>query len=377
LFQQHQCLYQHINLDHQPLVTNVENRTYYPLMTGIPEEPEWREIVAPVSGDAVMPLADALPSLLDGTRTLEMIYSSLLQQGYLLEAIPKALQWLEVHGLLRESPDSAAGILTAEEKLFYQAQTRAFAQLTEPRRTYGVSRDICAGWSEQARLKQSVVILFGLGEAGRALARALVQSGVGRIVAAPANPATENFSAEAFTSELHGINPHVEFLVVTAPEDIPVILGDVTPDLMLYCPDHFEEANCVWLNKVSLELKIPFLIYRQRTLEVDLGPLVFPGETACYVCYERRCAAVMASSERRTPTEVEGAHFRLAMGVDLLTLEIMKFLSGAAEPITRSRLWRLNLTTGITEIHPVLKLPRCPACGVHKVRPPRKLWEEL
>ncbi len=355
----------------------MENRYYYPLLTGIPEGPEWREIVAPVSGDALLPLADALPPLLDGSHSLETIYGSLLQQGYRLEAIPSAFQWLETQGLLRESPDSAAGILSEAEKEFYQSQTLAFARMTEPRRTYGSSMDSCAGWSEQARLKQSMVILFGLGQAGKELSSALVQSGVGRIVAAPANDVMDANSREALQAELYRTNPSVDFLAVTEPEEIPGMLGEVTPDLLLYCPDRFDEAFCFWLNSVSLELKVPLLLYRQRTLEIDLGPLIFPGETACYVCYERRCTAASASSERRTPTEAEGAKFRLALGVDLLALEVLKFLSGAVEPITRSRLWRLNLATGVTEIHPILKLPRCPACGIHKARPPRKLWEEL
>jgi molybdopterin-synthase adenylyltransferase len=356
----------------------VESRYYYPQLTGLPDAAEWREIAASASGEASSSLADALPPLLDGTHSLEAIYGSLLQQGFALDALPRVFHWLELQGLLRESPESAAGKFSSSEKELYQSQTLAFAQLTEPRRMYHPASDNCAGWSEQARLKQATVILFGIGRAGKALASSLVQSGVGRIIAAPDNAARDDLALSALQAELHQLNPHVEFLALTQPEEIPERLGEVTPDLLLYCPDRFDDAFCFWLNSVSLDIKVPLLLYRQRTLSIDLGPLIIPGDTACYTCYERRrMAAQQISEQQAISVETDAGSFRPVFGTDLLALEVLKFLSHAAEPITRSRVWRLNLMTGLTEVHPVLKLPRCPACGVHKARPPRKLWEEL
>lgn len=358
-------------------MTPVEKRYYYPSLTGLPDAPEWRDSVAPVSGSASSLLADALLPLLDGTHSLEEIYGTLLAQGYAWDAVPRALQWLDDQGLLQEAPHSAAAALTDEEKQRYGAQINAFAQLIEPRRTATSPDDSMAGWSEQARLKQSVVIQFGLGQAGRTLASALMQCGVGRIIAAPAPDFSDATAADALQTELRRAHPDSNFLAVTAPEDLPEQLGEVTSDLMLYCPDRFDEAFCFWLNSVALEIKVPLLLYRRRVLEIDLGPLIIPHETACAVCLERRSTAAQAISEQRPAGDPSEAAFQMPLGLDLLALDILKFLSHAAEPVTRSRLWRLNLATGMTELHSILKLPRCPACGVHKTRPPRKLWEEL
>lgn len=351
-------------------------RFYRPLLTNVPVEPEWRALIAPTLGEVRLPLVEALPPLLDGSHSLEEVYGALLVQGYALESVSSALYWLHERGLLQEAPGTAANLLSEAELDCYRNQAAVLTHLASPHRRGKAGEDHFAGLTGQARLKQSVVTLIGLGNAGRDFARSLVLAGVGHTIAASEGSAALPLTEEA-QAEFQALNPYVRFTGVNQPEEIPDALGEVSPDLMVYCPDRFDESFCEWLNKVCLEISVPLLLYRIRLEAIEIGPLILPRETACYVCYDRRLRGTMAS-RHVSPGETETGEVCLnfPLGTQLLALEAIKFLSVVAEPVTRSRVWSLNLRTGNMETHPVLKLPRCPACGVHRTRPERKLWEE-
>jgi molybdopterin-synthase adenylyltransferase len=133
------------------------------------------------------------------------------------------------------------------------------------------------------------------------------------------------------------------------------------------------------LNDLCLQHRIPLLVYKQKTFEIELGPLVIPHETACYLCYELRIAGALSPYEESIISDIMNKEERLnfPLAIDSLALEIIKFVSYIIEPITRGRLWRLNFLTGSSTIHTILKLPRCPSCGVNNGVPTRKLWEEI
>ena len=345
---------------------------------GIPEETEWRERYGSLSEDARPPLSNTLTQLLDGVNTIEEVYGILIVQGYQLDSIHDALHWLDAHKLLKEAPGSAASLLSASELTFYSRQAAALALLALPGRSVKGESDIYSGLIGQTRLKEAAVTLIGLGEAGSAFARALTLAGVGQIIAAPDSSSVYAQMNTQMHAEFQRINPNVQFTLVTRPEDIPNALGEVSPDLMVYCPDNFDPAFCEWLNRVCLEISQPLLLYHRKPLEIDIGPLILPRETACYICYDRRQKAAKTNSELFvSEIDPDAPRFNFPLGTDLLALEAIKFLSRAAEPVTYGRLWRMNLLSGSLESHAVLKLPRCPACGAHKVRPARKLWEEM
>lgn len=350
-------------------------RFYRPVLVNVPLETEWRERIAPAPEEVRSLLFDSLPPLLDGSHSIEEIYGSLLVHGHRLESISGALQWLEEQGWMQEAEGTAASLLSEAELEFYRRQANALTRLASPHRRGKAEEDHLAGLTGQARLKMSVVTLIGLGDAGKSFARSLVLAGVGHLIAASEGGKNTHLEA-TLQAVIQQQNSYVRFTVVSQPEEIPAALGEITPNLMVYCPDHFNESFCEWLNKVCLELSIPLLLYRRRPEEIDIGPLILPRETACYVCYDRRLKGTMAIRETSRDADGEEARWNFPLGTDWLALEAAKFLSVVAEPVTRSRVCRFDLRTGSMETHPVLKLPRCPACGVHRVRPERKLWEE-
>ena len=66
--------------------------------------------------------------------------------------------------------------------------------------------------------------------------------------------------------------------------------------------------------------------------------------------------------------------FGFPVGIDFLAVEILKLFTQSSLPACRGKIWRLHLTSGVSEVHPVLKLPRCVACGSHRKNPSKKLW---
>ncbi len=355
-----------------------------PVLVGTPAPPEWRHQFEEALGEANLPLMDALSSLLEGSNSLEEIYGKLLIAGYGVEPIFQALSWFDRQGLLQEAADTGVNLLSDAEKEFYRSQMEAiayFQQSEEP--TFSAAQK--RGLSAQLKLKQAVVVAIGSGIAGRSLIRSLAVTGVGHLIAVcesgAGQPAVDALDARSLNSrplqqEVEQLNAWVTLIQVEQVEDLPLALKEATPDLLIYCPDRFNPALSEWLNQIALDYSVPLLFYRQRLFEVDLGPLVIPHQTACYVCYDRRRRAVLSEVEQANLEVSDLPQLNFSLGTDLLALEVIKWLVGGVEPVTYGRLWQVNLFSGVLSVHPVLKLPRCPACGVHKVKPARKLWEE-
>lgn len=330
-----------------------------------------------LAGDgAPAPLVtSALLPLLDGTHRLEEVYGLLIASGVAVVDIVAAMRWLDDQGLLQEAGDAGGRTFTEAEDHRYRAQRVTLATLTGG--AAGMSADDPRlGHDEQARLKGATVTLFGLGKCGASVVRSLVMAGVGRIVAAPCDASEmDDPPARGLVDRCRELNPFVRFDLVAQPDEIPASLGDVAPDLLVYFADGFDDVFCDWINRISLQIRVPLLVGRQKALEVEIGPLVLPGETACCTCYRLRRRAALAIPADLDAEQGRSQGVAFPLGADLVALEAVRFLIGA-EPATRGRMLHLDVATGRMGTHSVLRLPRCPSCGVVRSRPSRKLWDE-
>jgi bacteriocin biosynthesis cyclodehydratase domain-containing protein len=114
----------------------------------------------------------------------------------------------------------------------------------------------------------------------------------------------------------------------------------------------------------------------QDGLGVELGPLVVPGESACYSCLQTRRRAAASVNLQARAGKLDGARLNQPLAVDWLTVETIKLLTGLCEPVTYGRLLTLDYLSGSVGLHPVLRLPRCERCGRTRDLPARKLWQE-
>ena len=126
---------------------------------------------------------------------------------------------------------------------------------------------------------------------------------------------------------------------------------------------------------------LPILVQGQRAI---VGPTVVPRRSACYCCFELRQRANLderdvyeAFSSSQSLDHVPPASTLFKPFVDLVitqaSLEALKIVSGAFSPQTLGYLLEMDLTTSIVERQPVLKLPRCEACG--PARPSTIPWD--
>jgi len=130
-------------------------------------------------------------------------------------------------------------------------------------------------------------------------------------------------------------------------------------------------------NHFCVSNKLHFLPVVLQDLIGYVGPLVVPGETACFECLRARQNAVMDQPEARRASEyfafeqqaVVGFHPSMASILgDIAAIELTK-LYGIRMPLWRvGTLIEVNLVAMQLKSRKVLKIPRCAVCSPLKTR---------
>ena len=133
-------------------------------------------------------------------------------------------------------------------------------------------------------------------------------------------------------------------------------------------------GNPVFLefNKSCISKKVHFMPVILRDLIGYVGPLVVPGETACFECLQARQNSNLDGMGRRRAIEeaafngqhIIGFHPSMASILgDIAAFELTKFYSGAVPHWTVGTLFEVDLLKTSVTGHRVLKIPRCPVCS--------------
>ena len=354
------------------------NKYLRPILTGTPGAILSEEVGKRLgqSGTAVL---EAMQPLLNGQHSTAEVYARLNLAEFRPDAIWQTLEVLESFGFLAEAPANHDGELSAEALKRYARQIELFDSWWEE--DSSVSGPQTKGCRAQAKLGLARVLVVGLATAGSRLAENLAAAGVGTLVGIHAralNGDTERpTEATNLAATMAAINPSVKFNEVHDPQFLAESMDDEPVSLIVYCPDEFDPELCILLNRLALDTSVPFLIYRPSSSHVEVGPLIVPRETACYICCDLRRKVALGGPPLDELCPGPSCGFNFSIGVDLLSIEAVKVLTQIALPVCRGKIWRLDLRSGLSEVHPVLKLPRCVACGVHRKAPSRKLWEYI
>jgi bacteriocin biosynthesis cyclodehydratase domain-containing protein len=315
--------------------------------------------------------AALLAGLPDGERReMEQVLRLLLDRGMLVDdALP--------------APEGAAGAARyGPQRLFFSHFDAAPAGAPSDGQTEEDGRDA------QRRLCASSVTVLGLGQAGSAVARALALAGVGRLTLADASPVREEDvwggafyaaadvgrpRAEALSEQLGRLNEHVRAEPAAWSPDAaaeavrPLVEG---ASLAVLCPDDFHPAAYGAVNEACLAAGTPWINRRALGFEVSVGPLVVPGESPCYRCFDLRLLGNLIDAGERQKLHAhldrEALHtgwLPVAHGVELLVSECLKRLSGFRSPATIGHAVFLSPAGGDVRRRPLLRIPRCPACG--------------
>jgi bacteriocin biosynthesis cyclodehydratase domain-containing protein len=270
---------------------------------------------------------DALGAELDGSRPV----------GEILDALPD--------GVLPTSGVALLKILRSWGLLFDEAH----GQDEVPSGVQREIEDFLGQYTLQpreawARLAGSGVLVFGDHGAARAARASLLDLGIDATTVLGDGPD----SLAQLRAELTGNS--VQLLVAVDPPDSAAV------------------------NSLCLELSVPCLYAENFGREALLGPLVLPGESACFACLQARRAAHLAlpagvqlapsaAADLATAGRTARSDALAAVLYAQLSLEAGRFVSGFAPAATIGGCFWLTASTPATERHAVLRVPSCPACS--------------
>ena len=133
------------------------------------------------------------------------------------------------------------------------------------------------------------------------------------------------------------------------------------------------------LDTLSFTRSMPSLGLELFPTELRCGPLVVPGRSACYRCYDRRrrqhgyrpLPPEVASEHG--PLEQAYAHHHVLLGASLISLALQTLdAPGPQDPAPEGadgvapiggRVWTIDLVSGITTCSPTVAVDRCETCS--------------
>jgi adenylyltransferase/sulfurtransferase len=262
-------------------------------------------------------------------------------------------------------------------------------------------REMGLGSETQARLAAATVAVIGLGGTGAATALALAAAGVGTLRCIDSLPvAVTDVYRSPFLSLAQVGHPRAAAVVSAVAASAPEVFAaanesplesedDVRAavagaDFVVCCLDAGQSNLIFKLNRVCLADGIRWIACSPSGAEVTIGPAIHPGESACYLCYRMRVVACAGNPEDAFAYEKyldrrrhddgdrrESLVFAIGIAANLLGLEVLKELTGLAEPSLVGRILTVKLTDLAIARHTVLRKPWCPACFPREEPPDR------
>jgi bacteriocin biosynthesis cyclodehydratase domain-containing protein len=305
-------------------------------------------------------------------------------------------------GLLEQlAPEETVGRIP-EEFEYYRSQRKFFSNFlvygNEPPDTADVKYGSEPQVTPQQRLKDSTVLIAGLGQTGLAVAKMLARAGLGRIFGADASPVGHEdirhsgypaaslgcAREEAAAVTVQDANHHIAYSAWRGDSPWSPNPGNwpENPDLLIVCEDQFDAEHYRNVNRLCLDRNIRWISHRCMELRCEVGPWIVPGETACYRCLEMRKAAnvrnfadSLAARQLLLARNEPVARLNFTLGTEVLALEVTKILGGFSRPMTYGSLLTFSLVSLESKLHPVLKVPRCAACSAGKrEQPSLNIW---
>jgi len=332
-----------------------------------------------VDGDSARWLAQQVIPLLDGRRGFSEVASLLT---------------VSAPGDLRQHLDSLveAWVLRREDRSL--GDSSAHEAALEPWLNFLHNLGIAAP-SALETLAGARVAIFGLEGHGAHLATTLARCGVGTLTLVDPFPCQAGNLAllpGASTSAIGRPRQDVIRDVVKAQGGRTEVIapeGVVTREsvaaavegchFVVGCFDKGFSAANHWINRASLEYGIPALFAESRGHVALVGPLVIPGQTACYMCYRMRSLACaddfpMAMSyeefldgRKRPALHESGTAPALPSLIGgVMSLEVTRYLLNLGSSALAAKIMEWDVFTLRSTLHPVLQSPECPDCGKKK-----------
>jgi ribosomal protein S12 methylthiotransferase accessory factor len=246
------------------------------------------------------------------------------------------------------------------------------------------------------RLRQLCVAIVGLEGHGAYAASILAQCGIGKIVLIDPYPcqlgnlalmplvglnAVGTPRQQALQAALQAQGGGTELQTGSEREITRESISALAPNchILVSCFDKGFSSTHHWINRASLEHRVPAIYAESRGHTALVGPLVLPGQTACYMCYRMRSVAceedfnaAMSYEEFLDRQKRPALHERGTLPTmppyvaSLLTLDILKCLLSLSQPPLAGKVLEVDALSLRVDIHAVLQKPDCPVCQLKK-----------
>ena len=314
----------------------------------------------------------ALLDLLNGSRTIQQVADDMIVRfpGITIEDVIGAITALDEAGLLEDvSADSSLTRRQQERYLSNLSFFGTFASLAKSR------------YSFQEALCNSHVLLLGVGGLGSTLLYNLAGLGVGQITVVDYDRVElKNLTRQFLYSEAHigqsklphavaraqALNSELRITAVerliASPDDIAELVGGC--DLILCAIDHPLGVQG-WVNQAAVEAGVPFIAGGANARR-GLYYSVDPGRSGCLECNRLHAIREAGDSARHTTPDIINrvvGPVAILMAA-LISMEVARYLTGFAAPISDARMWLVDLATSHADVaYEWPQLSDCSLCG--------------
>lgn len=370
------------SLDSQTLVPKLKD--FFQVVLTAPSSCQIRygnDMVFAFEGNDVQNLLFILGSL-DGKKTMKIIKAELEK----CLSIPQEVSENLIVTLLRKGiiEDNCIGDYITDDQADRFANELAFLS------KYSVNK-----YGYFSVLKEKKIGVLGFSEVSRAAVKALASLGVGSISILRTSKETDGEFGTSIQKEVKEFlgdhAPYVSLSFVEAAEgsseDLIDFINNNRFDVLIVPLHYFENIEAYEvINDRCVSSKTPFVSGYAQGDNLEIGPFVIPGATACYYCYNTRRKSNLEKFEylksfeegytqrpERSIRRGEPSIFCSILG-EILAWEVYKYLLGFEQPATFDTLLQFNLMSLELTKHHIFKLPRCPKCSKAGSKPMKSLW---
>lgn len=148
--------------------------------------------------------------------------------------------------------------------------------------------------------------------------------------------------------------------------------------LIIACADFENFPMFRTVNQSCINNNIPALYVALDWSTVHCGPLVLPKASACYECYFHRLRSsrrfISEFDARANPNNILYQALPNKLAIQWAKAEVSRlalhYLNGTLDHLHKSHFESMNTQNGEIDRSVVLRLPRCPICGVSSINRP-------
>jgi bacteriocin biosynthesis cyclodehydratase domain-containing protein len=303
----------------------------------------WDEHAVLLTSEPAVRLVKDMAPLLNGSLTVDELISQL--SVWDRKDVTDVLEFFNKYELLEDA--SRVSPFTPEQQKQWGDQLLYFSHFSTDK------------YSLQENIVGTCVLVLGEGILYREVLSALEEAGM--CIVGPGDTVPQ---------------PSENAKTPASKEEVKKVIAETGADITVVATSKLFSPLFSWVNTASLSCERPWTSCSVYGGKGVVGPTVIPGQTPCYTCLRLRRSSNLVHYDEFSSFETymeEHPYTQVSTGVPtglpscvahICVLELIKLVTGIGPVKTAGGQITFNPLTMEMDIHPILKLPRCPDCGL-------------